>query len=143
MNAEADKVLLQEEPINIIRSIDGITDAQLLHDLLDTYNWDDGLDIPVAIANNSNCELATAIRLFWLSGGGHFYESDERVEVEPDLVEFWSMLSERVLSNHYFVSKVSHFEEFNKVAIYKFDKANVPKILYTPVVANNTECGDG
>ena len=40
-----------------------------LEKLLDEYNWDDGFEIPKEILSNPYCDLALALKIFYLADG--------------------------------------------------------------------------
>ena len=112
----------------------GLTDPHLLHALLDHYNWDDGFEVPLAIANNPACELATAIRLFWLADGGSWFQlpNHERAKA-PDHDAFCSALFDRITAGSYSAGTVLYAEELPKVAQYKYEKAGLPPLFWRPV----------
>ena len=45
------------------------SDAFALDEFIDNYNWDDGLETPYFILNHRNCELGTALKIFYLGEG--------------------------------------------------------------------------
>jgi len=42
------------------------SDAYALDEFIDNYNWDDGLETPYFILKHMNCELGTALKIFYL-----------------------------------------------------------------------------
>jgi hypothetical protein len=120
------------EMMDLIESMDTPEELYLL---LDHYNWDDGLEVPTAIALNENADLAIAIKLYWLASADYWHNS----EVKPDThnqqhYDFCKLISQNIISGKYQVGKISHDEKFNRVQIYKFQKQNLPEVFYTPVV---------
>ncbi|WP_173496668.1 DUF4274 domain-containing protein [Shewanella sp. ISTPL2] len=130
-----------EEAVNLVKTI---SSAHELYALLDHYNWDDGNEIPIAIADHPLCELAIAIKLFWLAEAMDWLEMNELNELIPtnDVIEpyqqehydFAVMLTKRILSGYYQVKTVSHTEKITKTAQYFLKKRGVPEILYQPIV---------
>jgi hypothetical protein len=51
--------------------VNGVTTPEDLALILDEYNWDDGFEIPTAIALHPNADLAVAIKLYWLGDADH------------------------------------------------------------------------
>jgi len=135
-----DKIIYElEDPQERIALVKSIDSADELYTLLDHYNWDDGFEIPMVIADHSECDLAIAIKLYWLSEADYWYESDEEVDqFSKSHYEFSRLITERLLSGYYEIGKLSHSENFNRVQIYKFKKQGYPEILYTPVIGNET-----
>lgn len=114
--------------------IAGLTDPLLLHELLDYYNWDDGFDVPFAIANNLTCELGTAVRLFWLADGGSWFQMTERERARAaDHDLFCSHLFSQITAGSYPVATVSYVEELSKVAQNKYEKSGLPSLFWRPI----------
>ncbi len=100
-----------------------------------TYNWDDGFEVPIAIADNINCDLGTALTLFWLAEGMCFFNGEvERNEYNNDWANFCEMLIERLTLDKYDLGPVSFKPEINKVTAYKYEKNGVPPVLYKEVM---------
>jgi len=55
--------------VKIARVAEVETTSELQY-LANYYNWDDGFDLPTAIANHPRCDLGTALSLFWLDDKG-------------------------------------------------------------------------
>ena len=126
------EILERSLKVEIVASIDNVDELYLL---LDHYNWDDGFEIPTAIANHPLCELAIAIRLYWLAEADYWFDT----EVEPDVYnqdhfDFSKLISDRLIDNHYKPGELSHDEGFGRVAVHKFKTSGFPEILYQPVV---------
>ncbi|MEM6817416.1 MAG: DUF4274 domain-containing protein [Pseudomonadota bacterium] len=102
---------------------------------MDYYNWDDGLAVPTAVATHPACDLAIALKLFWLAEGQFWH--DPNVEVDAynfQHFNFCTMIEGRIISGFYEVGRLSHTQNFNKAVIYKLEKSGFPEILYKPVV---------
>jgi len=93
----------------------------------------------MVIADHTECDLAIAVKLYWLADADYWYESDEEVdEYNKSHYEFSRLITERLLSGYYKTGKLSHSEGFDRVQIYKFKKQGYPEILFTPVIASET-----
>ncbi len=112
-------------------AIAGMSNPALLHGLLDTYNWDDGFDVPLAIASNPACELATAIRLFWLADGGYWFEHGGS---NPDQQRLCRMILTGIEEGRYAADTVAHDEELTAAQQHKHRKAGMPEILLRAVL---------
>lgn len=125
------------ESISINEKIDLIESMKKpeeLYILLDHYNWDDGFEVPTAVALHENTDLAVAIKLYWLASADDWHNS----KVKPDIHnqqhhDFCKRISHNIISGKYKVGKIAHDENFSRVQIYKFQKQNLPEIFYTPV----------
>lgn len=70
-----------------------------LRELVRSYNWDDGFDIPAAAAEHPQCDLGVALELFALSDAMSIYLKE--VEPKPwkrDWIEFCERLTYRILT---------------------------------------------
>ena len=136
---QINKICYEIDDINeSIKIILAMNSPEELYELLDCYNWDDGLKIPTVIANHKYCELAIAVRLYWLASADYWFESE--VEVNEHNKEhniFCKLISEKILSGDYIVGNLSHSENFDKVQLYKFKKQGLPEVFYTSVVGEN------
>ena len=59
-----------------IKKISKIQDNEILYVYAYNYNWDDGFEIPQKILSNKECELSTALVLFY-SADGYSYLLDK------------------------------------------------------------------
>lgn len=124
-----------EDQIEKINLVNSMTEPDELYTLLDYYNWDDGFEIPLTIANHPACELAIALKLYWLAEASDWFSSNDEVnEYNKDHYTFSKLLNERILSGYYSLGKLSHSENFTRVQIYKFKKQGFPEIFYLPIV---------
>lgn len=48
--------------------------AYALDRFIDDYNWDDGLEVPFCILNHPDCELGTALKIFYFVEGERMLE---------------------------------------------------------------------
>lgn len=103
-----------------------------------SYNWDSGLSLPTAIANNKYCDLGTALTLFWLAEGMSYFLGElDRNEYNRDWANLCDLLIDRLVNGFYKLGPVSFKPNINKVTIYKYNKANVPPVLYQEVCGAN------
>ena len=136
---QINKICYEIDDINeSIKIILAMNSPEELYALLGCYNWDDGLIVPTVIANHKCCELAIAIRLYWLASADYWFESEVEVnEYNKEHNIFCKLISEKILSGDYIVGNLSHSENFDKVQLYKFKKQGLPEVFYTSVVGKN------
>ncbi len=121
-----------EQAVALVQSIDSSDD---LYELLDHYNWDDGFQIPEAIARHPKCDLAIAQKLFWLAASDHFLEPGFEInEYNQDNYSFSKKLSENIIQGNYQIGHLSHDQCFNKITIHKYKKSQFPEVFYEPVI---------
>ena len=103
------KLLYSENKQDTIDEIKSITDSKLLHIIAGNYNWDNGFEIPYNIINNKNCDLGTALMIFYDADGYRALENKEELK-NPNLKEWASFISEieeHILKNEF---KVNHIK---------------------------------
>ncbi len=124
-----------DDTAQAVAIVNSIAASETLYELLDHYNWDDGFAVPTAIADHPACDLAIALRLYWLAASDYWHDPEAEVnEYNLDNFNFSKMIEERILSGAYKVGALSHSENFNRVAIHGFRKRGLPAVLYEPVV---------
>ena len=109
--------------------LDKDTTADMLALSMEEYNWDDGLELPYYIAMHVNCELATALKIFW-EGEGILKFLDE---FENTANEKWKYLLEtvynRILNGDY-RQKEQHYKiPLDKAQRYELKKQGVADIF--------------
>lgn len=68
---------------------DKIEDSELLHVIMVNYNWDDGFELPKSVLKNENCELSTALLIFYLVGGEEFlFEREQILSKKSERITF-------------------------------------------------------
>jgi len=135
-----DAICYDPETVDRVELVGRITTADGLMLLLDAYNWNDGYDVPTAIALHPAADLAVALNLYWLASADEWFGNPEPPEEEYELQNFafGRMMTERILSGCYSVGTTSYDPGFNRVALYHLRKGNFPEVLYTPVVGKAT-----
>ena len=74
------KLLYSEDKKDTIDEIKCITDSELLHIIAANYNCDNGFEIPYNIINNKNCDLGTALMIFYDADGYRVLENKEELK---------------------------------------------------------------
>lgn len=120
------KLLYSENKQDTIDEIKSITDSELLHIIAGNYNWDNGFEIPYNIINNKNCDLGTALMIFYDADGYRALENKEELK-NPNLKEWASFISEieeHILKNEFKVNHIKFIPPLTKVQIFKLKKNN-------------------
>ena len=73
------KLLYSEDKDYTVSEIKGITNSELLHIIAGNYNWDNGFEIPYSIINNENCDLGTALMIFYYADGYRVLERTDEL----------------------------------------------------------------
>lgn len=100
---------------------------QACNALIKQYQWDDGWDLPTQILQDSQCDMALALRIFYLADGyGYLINGCGNLS---DWNEFIKNLYEKISSGEY---EIRHTYEvpLTNVQKYKLKKMIVPSIFY-------------
>lgn len=120
------KLLYSKNRKDTIDEIKSITDFTLLHIIAGNYNWDNGFEIPYNIINNKNCDLGTALMIFYDADGYRALENKEELK-NPNLKEwanFISKIGEKIINNEFKVNHIKFIPPLTKVQIFKLKKNN-------------------
>lgn len=99
------------------------------------YNWDDGFDVPYAIANHPRCDLAVALELFWLSDAVEVHLDRHRISpASENWVRFFEFLMGRLMAGRYERGEASFVPDLSRVEMHKYKKLNVPDLFLSEVV---------
>lgn len=111
---------------NTIKEVNEISDCKLIHVTAGNYNWDNGFEIPYSIFINENCDLGTALKMFYDADGYRLLENKDELN-NPNLVQwanFISGLFERILNNSFKSKDIKFIPPLSKVQIFKLKKSN-------------------
>lgn len=115
--------------------LSGVSVESDLLAIAESYNWDEGLSVPRAIADHPVCDLGLALRLFELAEGVCWLEEPslsnwEYQEEWANLCDTWA---KRICSEHYQLGGTSFTSEYAKVQILKYKKLGIDPIFFTPL----------
>lgn len=120
------KLLYSEDEKDSIEKIKNIKDSRLLHIIAGNYNWDDGFEIPYSIICNANCDLGTALMIFYDAEGYSLLENRE--ELRNSSFKEWSNfifeVEKKILNNEFKFKNLKFIPPLTKVRIYKLKKNN-------------------
>ena len=121
-----------------IRDIERLNTSEELQDAGRKHNWDDGFEIPTAIANHPKCDLAVALSLFWLSEAIVWLTGEvKQNEHNQAWVSFCGLITNRILHGYYKVGSGTFVCPLSKVQIYRHQKKGVPLVLVSSVNSEN------
>lgn len=102
--------------------------------LIEGYNWDDGFSLPQKILENQNCDLALALKIFYLGDGYAYLQIMGHVDPSDDWLQFIGRLYSEIVENKYQCDPLHHYIiPLTKVQKYKFAKQGIPSILLMDV----------
>ncbi|QCK15581.1 DUF4274 domain-containing protein [Mangrovivirga cuniculi] len=117
-----------------IKSIKESNNPFFLKESAETYNWDDGFELPSIIANHPYCDKGTALTLFWLAEGIVYHKGEiAKDEYNGDWVNFCEMIGDKLINETYKEGAVSFNPGLSRVSIYKYKKCGIPEAPYKPV----------
>lgn len=100
-----------------------------LENIIEEYNWDDGFVIPQEILNSPDCDLALALKIFYLADGYAYLEEP----TEHTALDAWSLFIStlyRDIINGRYVNCGRRYEiPLTRVQRYKLQKKQVPEIF--------------
>ncbi len=106
-------------------------EAKHLDILISEYNWDNGFGVPQMVVDNKNCELATALKIFYLADGYSYLQQTKHENSK--WYQFVSCLFDRILSGDFKVGNLSYKISLTKTQIYKLRKGNIPEVFLTDI----------
>lgn len=111
-----------------------------LDKILDYYNWDDGFELPLEIIHHPNCELATALKAFYLANGELYLQDQALVSKPTEWLNFLKCLYERIISGCYSGKYIGFEIPLTKVQKYKLLKAvpEIPAVFLEDIIGSKT-----
>lgn len=102
-----------------------------LEKLLDEYNWDDGFEIPKKILDSSCCDLALALKIFYLADGFAYLGGTAEESRLSEWKQFIYSLYNSILGDKYKEMGRRYVIPLTKVQKYKLRKNKIPEIFLT------------
>ena len=126
------KDLLYNDMDKLRDAIRVINEQDALHIIAANYNWDNGFEIPKLIIDNENCDLGTALLIFYRADGYRILETND-ISILPDSEwkEFIFDLYSRIKINDFKSTNISYTPELSKVQLFKLKKNNphIPSVI--------------
>jgi hypothetical protein len=94
------------------------------------YNWNDGFDIPLLVADHPHCDTGVAMTLFWSVDGQRFFTDEGGTKA---FRSFCKMLTSRILHGYYQIDQTSFSPPVNQIESLKMQKSGVPTLFLEPV----------
>lgn len=119
-------LLYEENKSVILEKLSEITSTEVLYNYTYNYNWDDGFECPSVILNNKNCDMSTALLMFYDVGGQSILMNNESFKYREmdEWKSFLDNLFKRLLNSDFLNATIKYKPELSKVAIYKIKKSN-------------------
>jgi len=115
-----------------------LNSAEALQRLAYVYNWDDGFEVPTAIADHPKCDLGTALDLFWLAEALCWLSGEIKLnEYNRDWAAFCEFITNRLVEGRYRQGATSCKVPLGIVRRHQLQKQGVPAILITDVQGEN------
>jgi hypothetical protein len=129
-----DTLLFESESVTSIASAVPGMRAEELNYLIRHYNWDDGFSVPQSVSQHPQCDLATALEMFWLSEAVSVIDLEEPPSpLRREWFEFARLLTSRISSGHYPRGRNRFLPGLSRVEEYRFRKQGVPDVFLAPV----------
>ena len=77
------------------------SNAYMLDGFILEYNWDDGPEVPYFILNHRNCELGTALKIFYFAEGEDMLEERYKDYQLGHWIEFIEYTYKKIAENDY------------------------------------------
>ena len=127
-------LLYNENNAKLAEEIINMENPLMLHVFVANYNWDNGFEIPNLIINNKNCDLGTALLMFYNADGFRFLESGD-IHYSDSLSkwkDFITNLFYKIKNNDFKSQSISYTPQISKVQIFKLKKnnPNIPDIFF-------------
>ena len=100
-----------------------------LRQLLNEYNWDDGFDLPEELLENSDCDLALALEIFYLADGYSYLIDKSRSTSLQEWKLFVEKLYSDILEGKYIQTASTFKNPLTKMQRYKLKKQQIPDIF--------------
>ncbi len=120
----AEEFLDYDSISELTAKINTVSDSEVLHLILLNYNWDDGLEIPQAIMENTYCELSTALEMFYLAEGLDYLENKDECDFADDTewLSFVEKLYSGIMQGKFTKGSIEFTPPLSKVQIFKLKK---------------------
>ncbi len=103
-----------------------------LRELARAHNWDNGLEVPIAISEHASCDLAVALELFWLADAATVLSIDEDPNGDP-WFHFCELIADRILTGYYTGASSSFEVPLTKVQVHNYRRSGLAEIFLTRV----------
>jgi len=126
---EAERILDTEDQKALLETVRNIDQEDLLYVLIQSYNWDDGLDVPKSVVNNKNCHISTALTTFYLADGLSYLwdKSCASKGTFPEWEKFICRLYSRIINGEFSQGAIGFSPPLNKTHLFKLKKHLAPQ----------------
>lgn len=97
---------------------------------MNAYNWDSGFSLPTKVLKNEECDLALAMKIFYLADGYTYLDSlGETKEFPVKWYRFIDKLYKDILEGKYINTDRHFIIPLTKVQKYKLNKKKIEQIF--------------
>lgn len=105
-----------------VKLLDENCSVETMNQFLDEYNWDDGLEVPYYFVTHSNCDLGTALKMFYLSDGLEILDKQFYDYFDKKWVCFVDLLFHKIKNGEFSTGKCAY-----KIPLSKLEKEKIRK----------------
>jgi len=97
---------------------------------LDSYNWDDGFDVPRKLLNDPKCDLALDLEIFDLADGyTYLFDKDNVITGLKEWRDFVSKLYNDIINGKYPQTENKYEISLTRVEKFKLKKLGIPDVF--------------
>lgn len=124
------RILAEKLRIRSEKPTEKLSPYEQLDKQIGEYNWDCGFVFPEKVLSDKICDLALALKIFYLADGFRYLENkEENCEKTSAWCQFIEKLYTDITNGKYRKSEVHYKIPLTKVQKYKLSKKNVPKVF--------------
>ena len=118
-----------------MKALKNCEDNEFLYVYMYNYNWDNGFEIPEIVMGNSNCDLSTALLIFYCADGITYLENEHSETLLGKWKDFLDKLYSKIISGEYSESDIKFKVPLSKIQLYKLKKwlSNIEEIFIREV----------
>ena len=118
---ELESLLYIKEKDDVENILETISNPEILYVYAYNYNWDNGFEIPRMILKNKNCELSTALLMFYRCYGYSFMMRENNNN-QSEWFLFTRELYESIVSQKYELGTIGFKVPLSKTQLFKIKK---------------------
>lgn len=123
---DIENLLSESNKENIVAKVSEIHDLKILNMISQQYNWDNGFEIPFSIINNENCDIGTALLLFYNADGCRILENPNVLETSSleQWKDFVCFVYQKIIKREFKTQELKFQPPLTKVQAFKLKKIN-------------------
>ena len=117
-----EKLLYSSDSDETKKVLKNCEDNKFLFVYMYNYNWDNGFEIPEVVMNNSDCDLSTALLMFYRADGIAYLENkNSKISLEK-WKDFSDKLYSKIICGEYSESDIKFKAPLSKIQLLKLRK---------------------